>query len=106
MTNFNLDEMIGGWFVGGFSPTAFKTEGCEVAIKCYKKGDKEDPHFHKIATEITVIFEGKVKMAGSEWSSGDIIVLEPGEITGFEALTDTKSVVVKVPGALNDKYIV
>jgi hypothetical protein len=45
-------------------------------------------------------------MMGKEWGEGDIIVLCPGETTDFEALTDAVNVVVKTPGATNDKYIV
>jgi quercetin dioxygenase-like cupin family protein len=44
-------------------------------------------------------------MAGREWIEGDIVVLEPGEVSGFLALTDAVNVVVKTPGALNDKYL-
>jgi len=105
MNHFRLEDMIKGWFLGGFSPTAFKTEACEVAIKQYKAGDKEGSHFHKIATEITVVLSGRVKMVGKEWPAGTIIVIEPGEVTGFEALADSVNVVVKLPGALEDKYI-
>ena len=35
----------------------------------------------------------------------DIVVLEPGEATDFVALTDASNVVVKVPGAANDKFL-
>ena len=104
MNHTRLENMIKGWFIGGFSPTAHQTQACEVALKRYNAGDYEATHFHKIATEITLIVSGKVRMAGREWSSGDIIVLHPGESTDFEALTDAVNVVVKVPGALNDKY--
>ncbi|CCV44199.1 unnamed protein product [Yersinia enterocolitica (type O:5,27) str. YE149/02] len=106
MTNHKLEDMIKGWFVGGFSPTAYKTEACEVAVKNYVNGDNEAPHYHKIATEITLVLSGRIKMQGKEWGPGDIIVLPPGEITGFEALTDACNVVVKIPGALGDKYLV
>ena len=41
-----------------------------------------------------------------EWNAGDIIVVEPGDITSFAALEDTVNVVVKIPGANNDKYLV
>ncbi len=44
-------------------------------------------------------------MAGRTWGEGDIIVLDPGEETDFEALTDCINVVVKLPGAMNDKFI-
>ena len=106
MQNFELNEMTNGWFVGAFSPTALSTDNCEVAIKEYREGDNEDAHYHKIATEITVVIQGSIRMQGREWSKGDIIVLAPGEVTDFEALTDATNVVVKIPGALNDKYVV
>ena len=40
----NLKDMIGGWFIGDFEPTAWKTAGFEVAVKEYKAGDKEPKH--------------------------------------------------------------
>lgn len=105
MKSANLNEMTKGWFVGDFSPTLYSTRDCEVAVKSYSAGDKEQKHFHKIATEITVIVSGRVRMAGREWGPGDIVLLEPGEATDFEALTDTVNVVVKLPGAKDDKYV-
>jgi quercetin dioxygenase-like cupin family protein len=98
--------MVGGWFVGNFKPSVYETESVEVAVKSYRAGDYEDAHFHKIATEITVVLNGQIRMCGREWTTGDIIVLSPGEITDFLALTDCRNVVVKVPGATNDKYSV
>ena len=99
-----IDEMKKGWFVGNFTPTLFSTNDCEVAVKEYKKGDIEGRHYHMIATEITVVVKGQVKMFDRVFSEGDIITVEPGEITGFEALDDSINVVVKIPGANNDKY--
>ena len=94
-----------GWFIGGFSPAAFNSEACEVAVKHYCAGDYEDLHHHKIATEITVIVSGQVRMLGQTWVAGDIIVLPPGTATNFEALTDAVNVVVKIPGTIGDKYL-
>lgn len=59
-----------------------------------------------IATEITVIISGKVRMFDKEWNSGDIVVAEPGDATAFTALEDSVNVVVKIPGANDDKYLV
>ena len=107
MKTAKLEEMIKGWFVGNFEPTLLRTNDVEVAVKSYKKGDYEAKHFHKIATEITVITQGRVKMNGIEYTKGDIIVMEPNEATDFECLEDdTQDVVVKIPGANSDKYIV
>ena len=105
MRNARLENMIKGWFVGSFSPSMYQTQSCEVAVKHYTAGDYEEKHFHKIATEITVVVSGRIRMAGRTWGEGDIIVLDPGEETDFEALTDCINVVVKLPGATNDKYI-
>jgi quercetin dioxygenase-like cupin family protein len=100
-----LEDMVKGWFVGNFEPTLINTNDVEVAVKEYQKGDYEEKHYHKIATEITVIVSGRVKMNGIEYSKGDIIVIEPNEATDFEALEDTVNTVVKYPGAINDKYL-
>lgn len=104
MKKARLEEMVKGWFVGNFNPTIIKTKCIEVAVKNYPKGYHESRHYHKIATEITVISLGHVRMNGIEYKEGDIILVEPLESTDFEALEDTITTVVKYPGANNDKY--
>lgn len=105
MKTAKLDDMVKGWFIGNFNPSLLKTNDVEVAVKKYKKGDHEGKHYHKIATEYTCIISGRVKMNGTEYGKGDIVVMEPGEATDFECLEDdTTNVVVKIPGANNDKY--
>ena len=81
MKTAKLGSMIKGCFIGNFEPTLLRTNDVEVAVKEYKKGDYEELHYHKIATEITVINQGRVKMNGVEYIKGDIIVMEPGEST-------------------------
>jgi quercetin dioxygenase-like cupin family protein len=103
----HLKNMVKGWFVGNFEPTLYQTNNVEVAVKTYSKGDYEPSHCHKIATEISVIVSGCVRMNNTEYNAGNIITMEPGEVTDFEALEDnTINVVVKIPGANNDKYSV
>ena len=104
MTLSNLNEMTKGWFIGNFEPSLLKTNDVEVAVKSYKKCDKESKHFHKIATEFTVILSGKVRMFDKEFEKDSIIKIEPNEATAFECLEDSVTVVVKFPGANNDKY--
>ncbi len=105
MKTAKLSDMTKGWFIGNFEPSLLKTNDVEVAVKSYNKGDYEAEHYHKIATEITVITGGSVRMNGVVYHTGDIIVMEPGESTDFESLEDhTTNVVVKCPGANNDKY--
>lgn len=104
MRTARLQDMTKGWFVGSFSPTLLDTEAVEVAVKEYRAGDREGKHYHKIATEFTAVISGTVAMNGRQWTAGDIIVMEPGEATDFQAVTDAVTVVVKIPGAPNDKY--
>ena len=106
MKNAKLEDMIKGWFVGNFDPTLYRTTDCEVAVKRYHAGEYEGAHYHKVATEITVVINGTVCMNQTEYHAGDIIVMEPGDITDFKAVTDAINVVVKLPGANNDKFIV
>jgi len=104
MKVFNLEDMVKGWFVGNFSPTALSTNQVEVAVKKYKAGEYEPAHHHKIATEITVITDGEVKMNGVIHKAGAILVIEPNHATDFLAITDVTTTVVKYPGVSDDKY--
>ena len=104
MKVFNLDDMTKGWFIGNFTPTVLATNQVEVAVKKYKAGEYESAHHHKIATEITVITDGEVKMNGLIYKAGAILVIEPNTATDFLALTDVTTTVVKYPGANDDKY--
>ena len=104
MDIFKIEDMVKGWFIGNFEPSLYKTDNVEIGLKQYSAGDSEDSHYHKIATEFTVIINGLVEMNGNKYQDGDIIVVKPGESTDFKALTDVKTLVVKLPGALNDKY--
>ena len=100
----SLQDMVGGWIVGDFEPTCLKTTACEVACKHYEAGAAEAAHVHRIATELTLIAAGRVTMNGRSYGAGDIIVLEPGEASDFQALEKTTTVVVKMPSVLGDKY--
>lgn len=104
LEKYKLEDMIRGWFIGNFNPSLFKTNEVEVAIQQYKAGDVEEIHYHKIATEFTVIVNGCVEMSGNEYTNGDIVKIKPGVATNFTAITDVTTVVVKIPGASNDKY--
>jgi len=105
MEKSDLSQMTRGWFVGGFEPTLYKTTDVEVAVQHFKAGDQEARHCHKIATEITVIISGRAIMNSNEYKAGDIVKIFPGEYTDFHAVEDTVTAVVKLPGALNDKYL-
>ena len=105
MELFKLSDLKGGWFAGNFEPTLYNTSDFEVAVKQYKKGDYEKKHYHKIATEFTVIVFGEVEMNNKKYSAGEIIQIYPGEATDFLVLSDMAiTTVLKVPSVAGDKY--
>lgn len=104
MKHAHLADMVKGWFVGDFDPSVLRTPECEVAVRHYSAADRETMHHHRIATEITVVVTGRVRMFGRDWEASSIVVAEPNDATEFEALADTTIVVVKLPSAPGDKY--
>lgn len=104
LERFPLGDFTKGWFVGQFEPTLLATEHVEVAVKHYKAGDSEATHHHKVATELTAIVAGRVRMSGEEIEAGEIVRILPGQSTDFTALSDATTVVVKLPCVARDKY--
>ncbi|MCB1772770.1 MAG: cupin domain-containing protein [Gammaproteobacteria bacterium] len=99
-----IEGFIGGWVVGDFDPSKLRMDGAEFSVKYYKAGASEDWHVHKVATEITVIVYGSVRMNGRVLREGDVVTLRPGQGTDFHCLTDTATAVFKAPSVIGDKY--
>jgi hypothetical protein len=106
MSKISIDSMVNGWFIGDFEPSVFKTSKFEVAVKIHEKDEYVQKHYHKIAIEYTIIIEGVALMNGIEYHKGDIIEVKPLMISDFKAITEVKSVVVKIPSCIDDKYLV
>lgn len=104
MLRANIKDFIGGWFVGNFEPTLFKTRFIEVAHHKYTSGHKSDGHYHREATEINYIVKGRARVNGFELESGDIWVYFPCEITDVEFLENTDLIIIKSPSCQDDKY--
>ena len=105
MKTFNLEDFIGGWFIGNFSPSLFSNRDFEVAVKYFKKDETEQAHFQKIATEITVVISGEIKINEKEFRQGSIILLEPYEVAAFVCVQDCALVCVKWPSLPSDKVL-
>lgn len=88
---YAVSKFINGWFF-------------ECALKSYKKGDRRNAHFHKKADEFTVVVNGSCRFNKKVFTEGDIVWVEKNETIVFEALTDSKRVVIKIPSVKGDKY--
>ena len=106
MKKFRIEDMKRGWFIGDFAPVALKSTNFEVGIGHHKKGEKWDKHFHKLATEVTVILKGKVEINNEIFVEGDIFIIDKNEVVEPLFLEQTDYVVVKTISDKNDKYIV
>lgn len=95
-----------GWFIGNFSPALLKSQEIEIAVKFFKAGQTEPLHKQLIATEITVVVEGIIKIGGGTFEQGDIITVFPEEVVAFESITDSALVCVKSPSIPIDKVLV
>tara|TARA_R110000823_G_scaffold241925_1_gene366527 strand:- start:711 stop:1043 length:333 start_codon:yes stop_codon:yes gene_type:complete len=106
MKIYKFDEMVGGWFIGDFSPSSFKTKDFEVCYKKHSKGEKWDTHYHKLGTEINYLIKGKIKIQNRLVIAGEIFILSPYEIADPKFLEDCELVIVKTPSNIKDKYVV
>lgn len=106
MKTYRLKNMEKGWFIGNFPRVVYKTKAFEIAVKVEKAGERVEKHLHKVATEITTVVKGRVRINGKKFKQGDVIVIRPNEAADYEALSDAITVIVKTPAVKNDKYFV
>lgn len=106
MKIFNINDMKGGWFVGDFEPTAFKTKDFEVGYHFYEKGQQWESHYHKLTTEINYVIRGEMKLNGQLLKRGDVFIVYPDEVVTPEYLTDVELIISRDGSPKNDKYIV
>ncbi len=105
MFKTNLSEYKNGWLLGNFSPAVIQTSEFEVCVKTFMVGDRETSHYQVIATEVTVVLSGKVRMGEILLTEDEILVVEPGEVVDFEALTDCRVLGIKFPSLPEDKVL-
>lgn len=101
-----FNDMKGGWFIGNFEPSAYKTSDFEVCYKKHTKGEKWETHYHKEGTEINFLIEGEMTIQNQKLVSGDVFILRPFEIADPEFLTDCTIIIVKTPSIPGDKFII
>ncbi len=99
-----LEKMKGGWFIGDFEPSVMHRKDFEVCYKLHKKGEVWVRHTHKVATEITVLLRGSMRIMGQVLEAGDIFTIYPNEIADPEFLEDCEVIIVKTPSVIGDKY--
>ena len=105
MEKTNLKDFTNGWFIGDFEPSIFKNPNFEVCVKNFLKGEVEAAHFQRIATEVTVVLSGEVRMGDIKLVEDEVLIIFKDEICDFEALTDCKVLGIKFPSLPGDKIL-
>lgn len=100
-----ISEYTKGWLVGDFNPALIKSKDIEVGVKEYRKGDFESSHVHNIVIEYTIVLSGKVRMLDQIFDKGQIVKIDPGIYTSFEAIEDCITLVIKTPSIPSDKEV-
>lgn len=102
----NVEEFKGGWFIGGFKESSYRTNCCEVAYKTHKAGDYWQPHYHQFSDEVNYLISGKMSINGTILEAPLVFVIEKGETSAPIFETDVCLIVVKLPNIQNDKVLV
>lgn len=105
MNRDRIENYTGGWFVGNFTPVIQRNKSLEVGVKFFKVGDTEPSHMQRIATEITVVSHGKIRIGNEILEAGDFLIIQPLEYADFEALEDGSLICVKFPSISDDKVL-
>jgi hypothetical protein len=106
MEVYKFNDMKGGWFIGDFEPTAYKTKNFEVCYKKHFKGERWPTHYHKSGTEINFLISGSMQIQDKTLTNGDIFILYPYEIANPVFLEDCILVIVKTVSDITDKFII
>jgi hypothetical protein len=105
MKKHRIEDFLGGWIVGDFSPSIFRNPYLEVSVKRFNSGDSELAHSQIVATELTVVVSGKVVLNGQLLVTGDILEISPGEVGSFECIEAADIVCIKWPSIPSDKVL-
>jgi len=103
---YNLKDFKGGWFIGNFDPSIFKTKDFEISVKFHPKGEIWEKHYHKVATEYNCVISGKVEIDGVIYKKDDIFVIDKNYVVDPNFLEDCTIVCVKTPSHKNDKFVI
>ena len=92
--------------MGNFNPTLHFTSDFEVGVKFFNAGDIEPAHKQILATEITIVIDGVIRLGQNTYTRGDIIEIPPQEVADFESLSPSSLVCIKFPSLPNDKVVI
>ena len=105
MKRFKLSESGDrGWFIGNFEKAVVQTDQFEVNWQTNARGHGVN-HYHQLVTEVQLVTRGTMLVNGQLFETGDICILDPGDISQIDYLDDVDTVCIKFPSIPGDKYL-
>lgn len=98
-----MESMHRGWFIGDFHPSAYRTKDFEVGIINHKAGENWPAHYHRDVVEINYLHTGEMTIQNTKLKTGDIFLIDKGEVADPVFHSDCTIIVVKVPSIPADK---
>jgi len=102
----NLENYIGGWFIGDFDPSILRTKEFEICVVSHRRNETTRQHYHTSSTEINLVLSGKLEVNGRLLHKNDIFIYEKNEVSDVHFIADSELCVIRVPSAPNDKVLV
>tara|TARA_B110000483_G_scaffold241147_1_gene323439 strand:- start:1697 stop:2764 length:1068 start_codon:yes stop_codon:yes gene_type:complete len=103
--NMKTPNHDGGWFIGNFEPSVYKTNDFEVGHLFIKKDEATPVHYHNNHMEINYIIKGKMSINNKILEKGDIFLFDKNVISSSYFYEDTQIICVKTPSLPGDKII-
>jgi hypothetical protein len=105
MEKNRIENFVGGWLIGNFNPSIQRSTELEIGVKFFKAGDTEPSHMQRVATEITILGAGHVRIGSEFLNPGDVLIIPPLEFADFEAFEGGVLTCIKFPSLPNDKVL-
>ena len=106
MKLFDPKDYQGGWFIGDFEPSIWRTSAYEVGYKHHTAGEPWPTHYHEHMDELTFLLSGTMIRQGQTMTGPVIFELSRGEIADPVFVTDCTIFIIKAPSVPGDKVVV
>lgn len=103
MKLYDPTSFKGGWFIGDFEPSIWRTSAYEVGYKHHIAGEPWPAHYHEHMDEVTFLLEGTMRMQDQVLTGPVLFLIERNDVADPAFVTDCKVFIVKAPSVPGDK---
>lgn len=101
-----LEDYLGGWIIGNFQPSIYKTPNYEIGLVTHVKDANWEFHYHKHVTEINILISGHLLLNNIPVNAGTVFIINKNVIACPQFLETCKILCIKIPSIPGDKTII